>query len=168
MPPARRALVPALLAALFAGCVIPVGPQFQDPLAAQNYAPRITDFKPPGTVTSNTHFEVTVTDPNVGDALLVRWIANYPDYQEGTRRLKDQAFTPHADGTPLSEQAQLDVTCDDLQAASAENSVGRHQIRVVVADRPFADDSMQPDRVTAGGLTSWNDWTLNISCPPTP
>jgi hypothetical protein len=168
MPQARLALVPALLAGLVGGCVIPVGPQFQDPLAAQNYAPRITDVKPAGTVTSNTHFEVTVTDPNVGDSLFVRWIANYPDLQASSTTLKDQIFSPHADGSPLSEQASLDVDCDDLASASAENSVGRHQIRIVVADRAFASGTVPSDRVSAGGLADWNDWTLNLSCPPTP
>ena len=44
---ARCPLVFAMLAAWAAGCVVPVGPQFQDPLAAQNFAPRITYTDPP-------------------------------------------------------------------------------------------------------------------------
>jgi len=169
MPVVRWPLVLAMLAMSGVGCVIPVGPQFQDPLAAQNYQPRITYTDPvEGTPTGSMNFTITVTDPNVGDSLYVRWIFDYPPFHESTRRLPDNRLGPPAGGTPTPRTLPtMTVSCSQLAPNSAEDSLGRHQVMVVVADRPFADDDETPDQVTAPGLTDTAYWTLNHSCPPT-
>src|SRR5207244_709655 len=65
----RGATVGAICLALAApACVVPVGPQFQDPPATQNYEPRILAAQPPlGERVTGTTFHVTVQDPNVLD-----------------------------------------------------------------------------------------------------
>jgi hypothetical protein len=163
-------LVVAMLAAWGAGCVIPVGPEFQDPLGAQNYAPQITSANPPeGAVTSSLTFQIAVTDPNVGDTLYVRWIADYPDYQEQrTRTLRSDEEGPPSEGMPTPRQFSTTISCNDFDPAGAENILGRHQIMVVVSDRAFADDDVRrPEKAADGGLTDAANWTLNLSCPPT-
>jgi hypothetical protein len=161
-------LVGAVLAGWGAGCVVPVGPQFQDPLAAPNYAPRITYTNPPeGSWSSGRTFQITVTDSNVGDTLFVRWIAEYPDYQDGTRTLRTDPVPPPTNGneTPTPAPA-MTFECDPDNPA--ENGLVGHQILVVVADQPFTDsDKRRPDMVKEGGLTDRASWTLNYTCPPT-
>jgi hypothetical protein len=160
-------LVVAVLAGWGAGCVVPVGPQFQDPLAAPNYAPRITYTNPPeGAWPSGRTFQITVTDSNVGDTLFVRWIAEYPDYQDGTRTLQNDTLPPPADPTQTPRQAMpMTFECD--QDNPAANGLIAHQILVVVADQPFANiDSRRPDLVEEPGLTDRASWTLNYTCPP--
>src|SRR4051812_34931695 len=86
------------------GCVVPVTPAFQDPPASQNYAPVFLNVDPEiGAVVTRSAFLVTVTDPNVGDDLYVRWIADYPPYSNNTRTLLPTTKVTHsADGKPLS------------------------------------------------------------------
>src|ERR1022692_3049952 len=59
-----------LLLLPMSACIIPVGPDFQDPPAAPNYAPYIISANPDFfsiVATQSPTFEVTVTDPNGGD-----------------------------------------------------------------------------------------------------
>jgi hypothetical protein len=153
-----------MLAAWGAGCVIPVGPQFQDPLAARNLPPRIAYTDPPqGVPTNGLNFTITVADDN-SDVLHVRWIFDFPPYHESTRRLPDIPVS----GTPTPKDLPtMQVSCLQLAPNSAEDSLGRHLVMVVVADRPFVDDPEKPDQVTAEGMTDTAYWTLNHSCPPT-
>ena len=128
----RHPLVFALLAVGGAGCVVPVGPQFQDPLAAPNYPPQITYTDPPeGRLTSSLKFDITVADPNVGDSLFVRLIAD-PDSQKGVS-WRDYPQGPSGTPAPRTLEA-INVACGDLAQSGAEDRLGRHQIIVVVAD----------------------------------
>ena len=166
---ARGTLVFVMLGGWGAGCVIPVGPQFQDPLVAPNLPPKITSTNPPeGIVTGGLTFEIAVTDPN-GDGLSVRWIAEYPPYQERrTLILGTDPVSAPTDGPAPTPAPTMTVDCSKLDASSAENTLGRHQIMVVVADRAFSGERLKPDGIVEGGQSDRASWTLNLSCPPTP
>ena len=149
-------------------CVLPLAPEFEDPPAAQNFAPLIVDsFPVNGAVVSTPMFRVTVDDPNVADDLYVRWIADFPPFDEDSRRLGDDVkLSPPAAGT-LRRDAVLLVDCT-LHALARQTTT--HQIMVVVADRPF----LPPDQETSldRKLTSLPKdapraeahWTLNLEC----
>ena len=56
-------------------------------------------------------FRVTVDDPNVADDLYLRWIADFPPFDEDSRRLGDDIkLSPPAPGT-LRPDAVLNVDC---------------------------------------------------------
>jgi hypothetical protein len=165
---------------VMSACVLPIAPEFQDPPAAANYAPVILLAEPQlGFIATTTptadppfKFTVTFSDPNVGDNLHVRWLADYPPFTlANTRTLKRDVPVSHRmDGQPLVADDFVVPSCtaDNLSA------LAQHQIMVVIADRPF-DDSPQPagapvdlTRVQDNGLKVIGSWILNLECQPQP
>ncbi|MEA2696143.1 MAG: hypothetical protein QOI66_414, partial [Myxococcales bacterium] len=137
--PSFTSLVTLLLSlslSLSSACVIPLAPEFEDPPAAQNIAPIITDSFPiNGAVVStrsSADFRVTVFDPNSSDDLHVRWIADYPPYGPNTRLLRSPDL-PH--GMTASFQ-QTDITIDCINSNLALG-LAQHQIMMIVADQLF-------------------------------
>jgi hypothetical protein len=72
---------PAMFTVLSA-CVLPIGPDFQDPPAVPNYEPYFQGVFPDAETTHQLlppdKFDIVLGDPNPTDRLSVRWIANYP------------------------------------------------------------------------------------------
>jgi hypothetical protein len=171
-----RALVRALgLCALSSmaiwpsACVLPVGPDFQDPLASPNFPPFFIAPDPAfGTAATATPtvlqtFSVQISDPNVGDNLTVRWIVDFPPFTVDTRPQPDQEYDHNASGQPLDKQISLRPSC--LLTSLAKTPV--HQIEVVVSDRGFvaAQDPTDLTNVPPGGYEIFGNWTLNLECP---
>ncbi len=151
-----------------AGCVIPVGPQFQDPLGAENLQPIITGSEPANgsvvSAVSSYEFRVVITDPNVGDSLHVKWFSDYPPQGSDTHESDTKSYPPRSDGQPLSQPASYTFTCAQLKA----HHLNSHRIRVAVADKEFAppDGSGNLERVAAGGsVPAVASWILNLPCP---
>jgi hypothetical protein len=154
-----------------AGCVIPFGPDFQDPPEGTNSPPEILTSTPAlGAVVTvaspktSAQFSVTITDHNAGDTLFVRWLANYPDYVRGTTLKlegpRDQ-YPPSTDGHPWVQQVVNTIDCLDV----APDGLPQHRISFAVADRAFLDqDFKQPLQVPDGGKVIVYTWTLNLSC----
>jgi hypothetical protein len=98
---------------LMSACVLPIGPDFQDPLSSPNYAPYFVDTLPvAGSIVTATStvplFRVTVQDPNGGDNLQVRWIADYPPFTDNTRVIlvvADRLFLDPVAGKPVDVEA---------------------------------------------------------------
>lgn len=150
-------------------CVLPLAPEFEDPPAAQNFAPVIVDsFPVNGAVVSTPMFRVTVDDPNVADDLYLRWIADFPPFSDSSRRLGDDIkLSPPAAGT-LRPDAVLSVDCT-LHALAKMTTT--HQIMIVVADRPFRSPDQEPSlerKLTSlpPGVAKRAEahWTLNLEC----
>lgn len=162
-----------ILAALaFApACIIPIGPEWRDPLAADNVAPRIVDSQPqigsvhvPPATSGPTTFRIRVTDDNVGDTLYVRFLADYPPFDgEITRVLEPVTIEPRSDGAPVDQEVPVHVP------PCGENNLARglptHQIYVVVADRPFVGPVDRPEQIEDGGESEVGFWTLDLDCP---
>jgi hypothetical protein len=156
-----RKLLVLFAASLMPACIIPVGPEWQDPPGEANLAPQIIDWDPfigteyaPSMDTAK--FSITVTDPN-DDKLFFKWIANYSE--PGLRRILNARpdVPPTGNGSP---QPAIEETfdCNDLNRLPSRNS-----ILVVVADRPFIDAG-DPIAVQADGKRAFAAWTLNLSC----
>jgi hypothetical protein len=167
-PLGRRAVWRAICLALAtSGCVLPIGPEFQDPPATQNYAPVILAAEPPlGKRVTVPSFRVTVQDPNVGDDLFVRFVADFPPVGDNMKFLKDVKVDHHPDGTLLSEDVRLDVLCNAVVPLPS------HQITVIVADRKFSLNDRSPSqpadplRLPDEARKIVGTWTLDLECPP--
>jgi hypothetical protein len=150
------------------GCILPLAPEFQDPPASENFAPRITEASPAlGMVVTPAQgmllpFKVTLTDPNLGDDLYVRWVVDYPPYSTNTRPFPPQMY-PHSTATPPPPQ-DVSISIDCVNANLAP--INQHQLMVIVADRPFADPGPQQNlaNVTTPGIAVVGTWTFNLNC----
>jgi hypothetical protein len=167
---ARLVLSSALitLVSSMSACVLPIAPEFQDPPTSLNYAPVFQTTDPElGAIVTNPMFEVTVTDPNVGDDLYYRWIADFPPFSENTRILLPETKVPHPVNGNL-QSADLMIKPDCVLNNLAK--LPRHQIMVVVADRPFAPAQLEPTQAidltrvpkVAGEVIA--TWTLEMEC----
>ena len=155
-----------LLVTALPACIIPLGPDFQDPPAEENLPPQILDPSPAFLSQVNkSNFQVTVTDPNATDVLHIRWFSDYlSNVPDSTRRLGAAVSTipPSRDGKQQRTTVAISPTCSADRIAPG---ISLHTIVVMVADHDFADS---PDltllddgshAVTAG-------WLLDLDCPP--
>jgi len=149
------------------GCVLPLAPSFEDPPAPQNYPPQIVMTDPaavfvlPGTLT------VTVTDPNPGDDLYLRWIGEYPPITPNSHLLApDLKITKSADGSVLYEMRSF----PNLSCASLATGVMAHPVTALVTDRPFPDPATltsHEDLLTKTADDSGRaeaHWIINVNC----
>jgi hypothetical protein len=164
------------LISVMSACVLPIAPEFQDPPSAANFSPIILAAMPdvgsvvtaPSISTVPT-FTVIVSDPNLGDDLHVRWIADFPPFNANTRSMiADSVITHSSSGVPLNGDDSVTPNCKVHNLAK----IPQHQIMAVVADRKFDDST--PDAGTVFDLTKLADadgrkviatWTLNLDCP---
>jgi len=160
----RSVTIVALLA--MSACVLPIAPEFQDPPASENYAPVFIDTNPQAgqivTASPVAKFTVVVEDPNVGDDLQVRWIADYPPITDSTSVMATTPV-PHAAGaTVSSHEVSIEPNCALHHLAR----IPSHQIAVIVADRPFLDPGtpINFERLPLDGLKNSRSWILNLDC----
>lgn len=156
------------LMAFQSACVLPLAPVFEDPPAAQNFAPVIVDsFPVNGKVVSTPMFRVTVDDPNIGDELFVRWIADFPPYTENSRPLGDDVRVPPPAVGTLRPDVSRTIDC---VLHSLVKNVPTHHIMVVVADRKFRPPDQETDldrKLTSlpkDAPRAEAHWTLNLEC----
>jgi hypothetical protein len=170
-----RSGLPGLVSVMSA-CVLPISPEFQDPPAAANFSPVILSATPDiGSIVTATSpsavpmFQVFVSDPNLGDDLHVRWIADFPPFTPNTRVMLSDFPIPHrSDGKPIADSSEVVPNCLVNNLAK----IPQHQIMAVVADRLF-DDSPTPMGATVDltrvqgteGRRVIATWTLNLDCP---
>ena len=154
-------------------CILPLAPEFQDPPASQNFSPIITDSLPPlGSIVTKVGnvtpmFRVTISDPNLGDDLHVRWLADYPPASSNTRTIQEDLTIPHpVNGQPLHQDVSVPVDC----ALETLAPIAQHQVEVVVADRPFPLQPTGGDltSVPLPGLSVVGSWTLILNCGSSP
>jgi hypothetical protein len=153
-------------------CVLPIAPDFQDPLSSPNYSPFIISSSPPsgsivtGMPTTTTTFRVTVSDPNVGDDLHVRWLADYPPISDANTRLlvSDLIISHSADGQPIVQDVSLDIGC--RQQLSPQ--LMQHQVMVLIADREYEAVRLDQDNLTKlvdpAGFVVSASWILSVEC----
>jgi hypothetical protein len=152
----------------FSGCVLPVGPRFEDPPAVENFTPVIISSIPvPGaTVTAvgaTYTFTATVTDPNVGDTLYARWLGEYPTYSSSSFIVKNEPPASSASGQPWDATPTLTTSCQDPYVPGQ----AQHKITLLVSDRAFWDPgapNAPTDRATLLTTNPEANWVLNLLC----
>jgi hypothetical protein len=173
-----RWCLPLLALACLSGCVVPISPDFTDPPVAQNYPPQFladTAMPPFLSETAMLKFSVTVTDPNVGDDLYVRWYVDYPPFSPGfTRALFAPVTTILHSAHGAQQFMPIDMTIDCTRDVLS-SAIPRHQIAVLVGDRDFAPETADlsllksdPTVLTAlkdGSHAVVAGWFLDRQCP---
>jgi hypothetical protein len=137
-----------VLAGLAGGCVIPVGPDWEEP--EPNYPPYVVSSNPmvgdiftPGTSVENREISVTLLDQNLNDNLSVRFLIDYPGVDTG--RVLLQPILPP---TGVAERGPVRVQprCGNQNGGIGP---GQHRLMMAVADRPFLDafagDDVDPE-----------------------
>jgi hypothetical protein len=130
-------------------CVIPVGPQFDDP--EQNYPPYIATSDPgvgeiftPGqdeAATTPRFIVVTAGDHNLEDNLHVRWLLDYPSPESDIGQLLmvvTLPFSGKVERTPF----KFLPTCPTRRP-------GMHRLVLSISDRPFLDQGAGDTTVSA-------------------
>jgi hypothetical protein len=156
-----------VLPVLSSSCVLPVGPEFQDPPG--NLAPYLASSNPPaGAVLpeSSPTIEVVLGDANEGDKLVGRWFIDYPVFEASATRMAQEFRLPPT-GKAERGKIRFAPNCADDKIASGLSS---HRITLSVADRPFlpedqAPDPLRFDSVPAEGFVVRATWILNLTCP---
>ena len=142
-------------------CVLPVGPEWQDPLGSPNAPPQIFVLNPdPDTVevsatpTLPFPFRIIVTDVNVTDSLEIKWLIDGRDTPHPTDHVP-------ANGTQQRTLSEKTVHCaTDID----DKSLTSHLVKAMVADRAFVEGS-NPPIVSNSGLSVDHKWILNMTCP---
>jgi hypothetical protein len=171
-----QARYPTTILALcsMSACVLPIAPDFQDPLSSPNYSPFIISSSPQagsivtGMPTTTTTFRVTVSDPNVGDDLHVRWLADYPPLSAANTRLlvSDSVISHSADGQPIVQDVSVAIGC---RQSVLSPQLTQHQVTVLVADRAYealpldGSDNLTKLVDDAGFIVSAS-WILTVEC----
>jgi hypothetical protein len=159
------------------GCVLPVGPRFEDPPATENVPPFIKSTTPlqgssVNAVNGAGTFSVLFTDLNASDSLHVRWVVEYPPFKSGSSHLlqADRLITPPVNGQVVYYTDMRMVSCFSGLALS-----DTHNITVFISDQPLwnaGDPDLPSDpgtvlsQNTATSVMAQANWTLNLSCQP--
>lgn len=149
-------------------CVLPIAPEFQDPPASQNYPPYFVSTEPEiGSVVNTPMFRVSVLDPNLGDTLHFRWLADYPLFTGNTRVLiRDLESPPPTNGSLQFRESFVQPDCNLNTLAKLPS----HRIMVIVSDReflnPMKEGSTEVDfgRIPSDGHKLVASWTLDMEC----
>lgn len=150
------------------GCVVPIGPEFQDPRQKEpvpGLPPSFDQPNPPFEQASNldkamrTRFEVDVLEPN-NDQVYVRFVLNYPPFVANSTNLYPTQTSP-------PYHFSIDLNCDDVEKFKAAD----RNLVIIAADKPFAPDPESladgPNRYTyqADGKMAQTVAGWRIICP---
>jgi hypothetical protein len=157
----------AALSLWVSACVVPVAPQFEDPVG--NVSPFVASSTPPaGAVLpiSLSTIDVTLGDPNLGDLLVARWFIDYPPYDSSVSRAAPEVRLPTS-GQVNREIIRFAPSCADEQIPAGPIL---HRVTLSVADRPFLPPEQSPpdlpwDTVPAEGFVVRTTWLMYLSCP---
>lgn len=149
--------------------MIPVGPDFQDPVGSREYAPVVNELTPAFgslvTVSFDLSPQITViaSDLNSGDSLYWEWVLDYPPYVQGTTRNIGSGMAGPPTSGPQVQTIPQPVTCGD---GPNPNGPTLHQLQVIVCDRPLKDIDGNVAVPDPGGQIAKANWTVTFSCPP--
>lgn len=168
MPSRSPYVLAVLIGVTGTSCVVPVGPEFQDP--EDNYPPYVIESTPPVGATLSVvpgtpaTVQAKVGDANVQDKLYARWIFDYPPVSA------DGAVSPPVLDIILptgTDRGVLSLAPDCTQHKLAAN-LNPHRLMLAVADRPFLAPSQAPaapyDTVAPGGQVLRAVWVVNLDC----
>ena len=148
--------------------MIPIGPDFQDPVASPNYPPFLHDETPIAgsafTVADDLTQEVKVfaTDLNAGDKLYYEWVLDYPPYvKETTKVLPPQTLPAPASG-PQTQMIALTVRCDLGWVFSGP---AQRHLQIILSDRPLSGN-LDAQESFPGDPIARQTWNVILSCTP--
>ena len=148
--------------------MLPIGPEFEP---ERNLPPFYLSADPPvATIVREPErqFVVTVEDPNRLDNLHFRWLIDYPPFDGNISRLAlPDAVGAKGPDLPNQHTLRFRPSCDHLISPT----LTQHQLLLVVTDRPFKDDSLDPltgerilDATQPGAHRLSLSWTFEKEC----
>jgi hypothetical protein len=158
-------------AAVFSACVVPVGPDWVDPEG--NYPPTLRSASPPvGSLltrpvdgTEVMQVKVVLADQNTKDKLYIRFIIDYPPYDEAASRLAWPITLPGGD--------QVERSAVTFAPSCAEHGIASrikdHRLLLAVSDREFVP--YEPGKTALDELPSKDNflleavWPFQLECP---
>jgi hypothetical protein len=168
----RRLPISALaVITVTSGCVIPIGPKFDDP--EPNFPPYIASANPPvGSILTfqpgdSRDISVSIGDQNLGDHLFTRWIYDYPPDTDQSRVVVLNEYPP----TGAVERAMLHIQPSCSMHSIAKN-ITQHRLMLSVSDRDFLNsengDTVPPearlDAIPRGAQGLRAVWFINLEC----
>ena len=155
-----KLLLLAAVTSSMPACIIPVGPDFQDPEGLPNYPPEILNPDPTwgqnatGTATATPTFSLTLFDQNADDTMYLRWIV------DGMRSGDDLPIPSGATMHPESRS----IGCFDVH----DRNAAVHTIIAVVGDRPLSISDLLAVADPSIGKANHMNWQLNLNCAAAP
>ena len=143
-------------------CVIPVAPDFQDPVAPPGGPPYFYSSTPsPGATVTMTNPDISVTPaaPDAQETVHVRWIANYPE--DPHLLVSDVVIGPAATPQAVRPPTHLHFGCQLVN----QDPGTQWLIMAVLSDSEFPVTGADPTLNAAGTPTSVRTWTLLYNCP---
>jgi hypothetical protein len=143
-----------LLLAATPACVIPVAPDFQDPVGSKNSPPYIYASDPfaGSTVSDPNTISVTPADADLTDQLHIRWIADY--------MTRNQRFIDFDDTPPNNGQERRFPVGPSFDCSQQVVALPSHVIMVVVADQDFAPGALDWTETKGGSTPAIRTWTF--------
>jgi hypothetical protein len=167
----RPFLLCAAAAAVCSACVVPVGPAWVDPEG--NYPPILRSASPPvGSVLTRAsdgaeamQVRVVLADQNTKDKLSIRFIIDYPPYDEAVSRLAWSFALPGSD--------QIERPPVYFAPSCAEHGIAAgprdHRLLLAVSDRDFVP--YEPGKTALDEVLSKDNflleavWPFQMECP---
>lgn len=151
----------ALGAALAAGCVVPISPQFGDPEINTPPSVVTSTYKDGETVTyaPGWYFDAVVADANALDTLYYTWVLDYPPAASARPTLSGD-IPPGPNGSDRRTIPRLSPDCVLTRPILPGPS---HTLMLIVSDRPFATGTL--DVTTTGGYVIKLLHRLDWECP---
>ena len=158
-----RKLFLLFAASLMPACIIPVGPNWQDPPGAANAPPTIISEMPEvGSRGTTDTFRIVLSDPE-GDDLFAKWFADFPPFIPGTSYVSPEVMLMKA-GPGMPVPAETTFQC--VQILSSQPT---HRIMLAIHDRHFAeDDGIDPLATMDGRSPIKLVWFLDKVCSASP
>ena len=155
-------------------CIIPVAPDFQDPPTQPDAPPTISNLNPPHfglvfSITDSFDFTASVSDPDPGTTLSIRWTVDYPPYTANTWINNGMPVSPLAPNEPIvSRRVGQTIDCTSIY----DRSTSAHRLQLMVTDGEFVTaDLSQPyslDQLKGSGTVVYAYWPINITCSQAP
>lgn len=155
-----RKLLLLLVASPMSACIIPAGPEFQDPIGVPDSPPYLVAVSPDQglTVARDDPFVVQPGDLNVDDPIFVKWITEFPPFVPNvTNDLMTDPIAPSADGSPTRRPSKFTPSCTRVNPF-----VSAHQIVALISDRPFTSAGLVTTESTFKPIQV--SWTWQQTC----
>jgi hypothetical protein len=152
------------------GCIIPVAPDFQDPISSPNYPPYLVSETPVPfgqlvtiQATDQVSFSAVVTDQNPQDSIWYQWVYDdaSPNTSTATHALGAFELKPTLDGSAWTIPP-VEVSCG-VGLAVSPNSL--HQLELIVSDRqPNFHPNGPFDDIPLPGFHVYGNWPFLALC----
>jgi hypothetical protein len=156
-----RKLLLLLFASPMSACIIPAGPEFQDPAGVPDSPPFLWAASPDeGTtvVSATAKFSVTPGDYNLGDTVFVKWITDFPPDIANFTLERNTDMREASAGNPIRDASTFLPNCHQFNTPGPT-----HRITAAISDRSFdgpgllTTPSVVPPRLVI--------WTWEQNCP---